>query len=181
MKSRYLPLLVLVALLGGYALGNAGRAGQDAPDIIPGTVVSGIVQDHVSALVFVTAKGTFTAQRSRVGGPFAVQLTFADGRPARHCTASPDLSGQLLNVSTFEAKRQLSFEARAKDFPVHVGNLFTQPQGREPGNVVMVYTNEQRSSVAVVFDRYAVELIAPPAAFDGLEAGCNAFAQSVEY
>ena len=150
---------------------------RDESAITPGTV-SGITADHVSLLTFAGAGTTFTAQRSWPGGEFAVQFTYADGRPAQHCIAPSDLSGQLANLSSFEAKRQLSFEARGKEFPIHLGNLFVQDSGREPGNVVMVFTNERGSPIAAVFDRYAAELVVSLAAFRWLDKGCAAFAQA---
>lgn len=177
MKTRYIALLAVAALVGGYALGHAGMEAPDDARITPGTV-SGIAADHVSLLTFTGNGMTFTAQRSQTGGEFLVQLTYADGRPAQHCIASSNLSGRLANLSSFEAKRQLSFEERGKQFPVHLGNLFVQDSGREPGNVLMIYTDEQGSSIAGVFDRYAAELVVPPAAFKWLDKGCATFAKA---
>jgi hypothetical protein len=177
MKTRYIVLLAAAALGGGYALGHAAMGAADEAIITPGTV-SGIAAEHVSLLTFTSAAATLTAQRSRTGGDFVVQVTFADGRPAQHCIAPPDLSGQLAHFSSFGAKRQLSFEERGKEFPVHLGNLFVQDSGREPGNVLMVFTNEQGSSIAAVFDRYAAELVVPLAAFRWMDKGCAVFAQA---
>jgi len=177
MKTRYISLLAVAALVGGYALGHAGMEALDDARIIPGTV-SGIAADHVSMLTFTGAGLTFTAQRSRSGDEFAVQVTFADGRAAQHCIVPSDLSGQLAYLSSFEAKRQLSFEERGKEFPVHLGNLFVQASEREPGNVLMVFTNEPGTSIAAVFDRYAAELVVPPRAFKWLDKGCAAFEQA---
>ncbi len=176
MKTRYIALLAIVALAGGYALGHAGTKSADEATITPG-LVSGIAADHVWLLTFTGNGMTFTAQRSHTGGAFSVQLTYADGRPAQHCIAPSDLSGRLAILSSFETKRQLSFEERGKQFPVHLGNLYIQDSGREPGNVLMVFTNEQGSSIAAVFDRYAAELVTPPAVFEWLDKGCATFAQ----
>lgn len=177
MKTRHIALLATAALAGGYALGHAGIVGQDDSRIIPGPV-SGIAAEHVLLLTFTGTEAIFTAQRSRTGGEFSIQVTYADGRPARHCIAPPDLSGQLASLSSFKAKRQVSFEARAREFPVHLGNLYVQDSGREPGNVVMFFTNEQGSSIAAVFDRYAAVVDMPVAALERLGDGCAMFAQA---
>jgi hypothetical protein len=41
----------------------------------------------------------------------------------------------------------------------------------------MVFTNEQGSSIAAVFEHYAAELVTPPAVFKWLDKGCAMFAQ----
>lgn len=172
MRKRYLALLVGAGLIGGYVLGHVHTTSEGDPEITPGTVFSGIAEDYVLMLSFTSELMTVTAQRSKIGGEFAVQATFADDRPTQRCTARPDLSGELGTFSSYVAKRQISFEERGKEFPVHVGNLIVQPWGQEPGGPMMVFTNKDRTSVAFVFDRYAAELTIPLAAFNKLEAGC---------
>ena len=174
MRKRYLIGLVGAGLLAGYVLGKLHTTGQDTPKITPGTEFSGIAEDHVLMLSFMSERMIVTAQRSAAGGNFTMQATFADA-PNQYCTVPPDLGGQLGMLSSFVAKRQISFEDRAKEFPVYVGNLIVQPQGSEPTAPMMVFTNADRSSIAFIFDRYAAELTLPLAAFERLETGCAAF------
>lgn len=172
MKKRYLALIVASAIVGGYALGYAHATTEATPTITPGIVFSGITDDSVAMLSFIGERMTFTAQRSTQGSQFAVQATFSDGRPTQRCTASANLSGQLGALSSYIAKRQLSLQERGEDFPIHLGNLIVQPLGEEPSNPMMVFTDKNRTSVAVIFDRYAAELTIPPAYFTKLENGC---------
>ena len=175
MRKRSLALVVAAGLIGGYAIGYASTTTENAPKITPGTEFRGIADDYVFMLSFTSEQMTVTAQRSEIGGEFAVQATFADGSPTQRCTAQADLSGQLGALSSYVAKRQISFDERDKEFPVHVGNLIVQPWGQEPDSPMMVFTNKDRTSVAFIFDRYAAELTIPLAAFKRLEAGCGAF------
>lgn len=172
MKKRYLALIVAGGIVGGYALGYAHTKREDVPTITPGIEFSGIADDSVAMLSFIGERMTFTAQRSTQGSQFAVQATFSDGRATQRCTASADLSGQLGLLSSYIAKRQVTFQERDKDFPIHLGNLIVQPLGEEPSNPMMVFTDKNRTSIAVIFDRYAAELTIPPAAFSRLETAC---------
>lgn len=172
MKKRYFALIVAGGIIGGYALGYAQTMKENVPTITPGIEFSGIADDSVAVLSFISERTTFTAQRSSKGGRFAVQATFSDGRPTQRCTASADLSGQLGALSSYIAKRQVSFEDRHEDFPIHLGNLIVQPLGEEPSNPMMVFTDKSRTAVAVIFDRYAAELTIPATAFSRLENGC---------
>lgn len=172
MNKRHLALIVVGGIVGGYVLGYAHTTKQHTPTITPGIAFSGIADDSVAMLSFIGERMTFTAQRSTQGNEFAVQATFSDGRPTQRCTASADLSGQLRALSTYIAKRQVSFQERDEDFPIHLGNLIVQPLGEEPSNPMMVFTDKHHTSVAVIFDRYAAELTIPPAAFSRLENGC---------
>jgi hypothetical protein len=119
-----------------------------------------------------------TAQRSRLAGPFAVQVTFADGRATQQCKSSPDLAGQLTTLSEITAKRQLTPQQAISDFHVQLGTISIEDQvTTEPPPTMAVRTNRDRTAIALIYGIYAVEAAVPATTFSKLASGCAALAQ----
>jgi hypothetical protein len=177
-KWHWLPGFAVVAGIGaGIAIITAGTS--PAPSLIaPGTTVLRASDAGITALVYRTRAITLTAQRPRLAGPFAVRVTFADGRATQQCEASPDLAGQLPALSGIVAKRQLTRQQVIADFPVQLGTLDLSDQViAEPIPTMVVRSNKDRSAIALVYGGYAVETTIPAATFSSLDAGCAALAR----
>jgi hypothetical protein len=172
-----LVLTLATGLVAGYVLAFSQMGENDDP-IAPGTSISSIADEYILMLSYTSGAGTVTAQRSKRGGEFAVQATYALDRPTQRCTASPDLAGQLAKFSSFTAKRQMSLDERHEKFPVYVGRLLVQSASEEPDEPMMVFTNKSRTSVAFIFYGHATEMTIPLSAFKTLEAGCAEFARN---
>jgi hypothetical protein len=115
-----------------------------------------------------------TAQRSAPGSPFQVLATFADGGPAQRCTASTDLEGRLDKLATLTARRYLSLEQRGNEFPVQLGVIEVRDSViGEPAGPMLVFTNKNRTAIAVIVDGNAAEVTLEPAALGWLEAICS--------
>lgn len=166
-----LGIAVVAGLVAGYVLAFS-QMGEKDDSIAPGTAIRSIADDYILMLSYTSPVGTVTAQRSKQGGEFAVQATYALDRPTQRCTAPPDLSGQLATFSSFTAKRQMSLEERHEEFPVYVGRLLVQSGSEEPDEPMMVFTNKSRTSVAFIFYGHAAEMTIPLSAFKRLEGGC---------
>jgi hypothetical protein len=170
--------LVLAAGTGaGVTIISAG-AGPARPLIEPGTTVLSTAADGITSLTYTTGAMKLTAQRSRLGGPFAVQVTFADGRATQQCKSSPDLAGQLTTLSEITAKRQLTPQQASSEFPVQLGTIGIADQvATEPPPTMAVRTNRDRTAIALIYGIYAVEAAVPATTFSKLASGCSALAQ----
>jgi hypothetical protein len=141
----------------------------------PGTEVVSILEEEVMSVVFRTDKMTFTAQRSKPGASFAMQITYADGRPAQQCQVSSNLAGQLGAYSTIKAKHQFASQQQAeRDFPVQLGTLELRDRMKdEPSTVIRLRTSSDRNALAALYENVAVEVTTPGNAFASLEDGCR--------
>lgn len=177
---KRLPLMIVLAaplvLAGAGALAFFHLHRSDAP-IPPGTSLMSIEADYVLMVSYTSGAGTVTAQRSRQGGEFTVLATHADDRPARHCTASADLAGQLATWSSLPTLREISLDERGAAFPVYMGRLLVQSASEEPNGALMVFTNEARTALAVILDGHAAQVGIPLTALARLASGCDGLAR----
>lgn len=100
---------------------NAGEPVQAAGKIEPGSEVFSIAADEILSLSYGTDELTLIVQRTKQTDRFAVQVTYADGRPAQQCIASPDLARQLASFTLLVAKRQVPMGRLAADYPKRSG------------------------------------------------------------
>lgn len=180
MRSRLAarPLIFGVAMfLSGLAAGAAIASWASAPsraDIREGSTLVSFLPEAIMSLTYATPKGMTTAQRSTPGTPFHVLSTFANGLPAQRCTAPADMEGQLDKLATLTARRRLSLEQRASEFPVQLGVVEVRDSViGEPAGPVLVFTNKNRTAIAVIVDGNAAEVTLEPAALQKLEVICS--------
>jgi hypothetical protein len=125
------------------------------------------------SLSYATPGGMITAQRSAPGAHFHVLSTFTDGRPARRCSASADMAGQLDNLTTLTARRSLSLQQRENEFPMQLGVIEVRDAViGEPSGPMLVFTNKNRTAVAVIIDGRVAEVTLPATKLDWLETVC---------
>lgn len=173
---RYLS--VICAFAAGLACGVTGPmlvARHDLTLVEPRTEAIGILEDEVMSVTFMTDKMTFAAQRSKPGAAFAVQVTYADGKPSRQCQVSSNLAGQLAAYATITTKRQLHSQRQAqKDFPIKVGTLELRDRMEdEPLTVIRWRASSDRKALAALYANVAVEVTNPESAFTNLERACT--------
>ncbi len=141
----------------------------------PQTEAISIFEDEVMSVVFRTNEMTFAAQRSKPGAAFAVQVTYADGRPAQQCHASSNLAGRLAVYSTITAKHSLQSQQQAeRDFPILLGTLELRDRiENEPNPVIRLRASSDRKAMAALYENVAIEVTNPVSAFAGLEKACH--------
>lgn len=117
---------------------------------------------------------TVTAQRNKIGAPFAVQTTFADGRTAQQCRAAPDLAGRLHPLSRLVAERQIDLSDLDSEFPILLGILDIRTAVlAEPMAPMIVRTDRNQTAVAVAYGGFAARLTMPVKTLDELRGVCN--------
>lgn len=173
-------LAVISAFAAGLACGTLGfkLVAQQPPglaNVAPGTEVVSVLEEEVMSVVFRTDKMTFTAQRSKPKVSFAVQITYADGRPAQQCQASSNLAGHLGAYSTIKAKHQLASQQQAeRDFPIQLGTLELRDRMKdEPSTVIRLRASSDRKALAALDENVAVEVANLGSTFAALEDGCR--------
>lgn len=168
--------LFAAGMIAGAAL--APRVLAPAPVAVSrGDTLAGFVPDTILSLTYTTRTGMTTLQRSSRGARFHVQSTFADERPAQRCTAAPDLGGHLHRFADWKARRGLTREQRARDFPVQLGVLdIRDSAGGEAPVSVGVFANRAQSSLAVTLDAYSGEVLLPIDELKWLERACDTLA-----
>jgi hypothetical protein len=120
-----------------------------------------------------------TAQRSRKGTSFEVLSTFADGRPAQRCSVSADLAGRLDHLTTLIARRSLSLDQREQEFPKQLGVIEIRDAViGEPAGPVLVFTNKNRTAIAVILEGNAAEVTLQATELDWLKTACSRLATS---
>jgi hypothetical protein len=175
---RIRPLIYGTALfVAGLVLGTTLASWASAPsraNIREGATLVSFLPEAVMSLTYATPNGMTTAQRSVPGAPFQVLSTSANGRPAQRCTASADMEGRLDNLATLTARRSLSLEQRGNEFPVQLGVIEVRDSViGEPAGPVLVFTNKNRTAIAVIVDGNAAEVTLQPGALGWLEAICS--------
>ena len=178
MKTFLTTAAVGLALAVGYA-GGYYRATAHGIAIAPGSTLVSMADDTVSYLSFTSKAWAFTAQRSRAGGDYLVQATFADGRPAQQCTAAANLNGLLANFTELTARRALAHPTQSlAEFPVDMGFLDVRTANIEPQEPLLLATNREGNALAVKTYGYAAEITLPVAVIRTLEQGCPAVTAS---
>lgn len=171
MKNAAVSVLILtVGLVAGFAI--HGSTTPATPSFRPGDELQSVDPDYVRMLSFTSSGSTVTAQRSVMGTPFDVVMTYADGKASAHCRLSKDLMGRLAPFTRITAKRGLSVDEREAQFPVHVGNLLLQSFSTEPDAPIMVFTNAAENSVAFISEHYIAEVAVPLSAVRDLDMKC---------
>ena len=146
-----------------------------------GTTLANFTPEAILSVTYATRSGMTTVQRSSRGARFHVQSTFADESPAQRCTAPADLAGHLARFAEMKARRGLSRDQRDREFPVQLGVLDIRDNVTgEPAVSVLVFANRDQSSVAVMLEGYAGEVILPVAELRWLERACDTVALSDE-
>jgi hypothetical protein len=113
--------------------------------IPPGTVVFDVQASEIDALGYLSGDAVLKARRIAPAGPFSIEASHA-GTLAK-CQSSLDLSGLLPQVARIKA---------------------------EPIPPFSVRTRSDRSAIALVYDKVAVETDMVPDLFTKLGAGCSA-------
>ena len=172
--------LFAAGMIAGAAL--APRVLAPAPVAVGrGDTLAGFTPDTILSLTWATRSGMTTLQRSSRGARFHVQSTFADERPAQHCSAPADLGGHLARFAEWKARRGLSSEQRDREFPVQLGVLDIRDNIiGEPAVTALVFANGDQSLLAVAMEGYAGEVILPVTELRWLERACDTLATSSE-
>lgn len=120
---------------------------------------------------------TLTAQRTKPGDKFALQGTYADGRPVHQCMANENLAGYLPFFSTIPNGRKLSVNQATKEFPVKLGVIEIRDRStiRRVPPIEFRSTKDEKTIVAS-YDNVAYELGDKKDVFTKLELGCIALA-----
>jgi hypothetical protein len=169
------PLLIGAGLFAAGLAAHAALAPSPArpqASLRAGATLAGFMPDDVMSLTWVTSWGMTTAQRSVTSAAFQMLSTFADGRAAQHCTASPDMAGRLAELSVVTAKRALSPAQREREFPALLGVMEIRDAAISESGPVLVFTNRDRTAVAAVRDGRAAEVTLPTAELRWLETAC---------
>jgi hypothetical protein len=141
--------------------------------IPPGTVVFDVQASEIEALGYLSGDAVLKARRIAPAGPFSIEASHA-GTLAK-CQSSLDLSGLLPQVARVKARRQLSPAKAEIEFPVKLGTLQLEDRIKaEPIPPFSVRTRSDRSAIALVYDKVAVETDMVPDLFTKLGAGCSA-------
>jgi hypothetical protein len=177
------PLVVGAGLfVSGLAVGAAIVAWASSPsraEIREGGTLMSVLPETVMSLAYASPGATTTAQRSVPDTPFQILSTFADGRAAQRCSALADLEGRLDKLATLTARRGLSLEQRASEFPVQLGIIEVRDAViGEPASPVLVFTNKNRTALAVVLDGRAAEVTLQAAELQWLETACSGSSSS---
>lgn len=171
------PFLIGAGLFAaGIAAGTRLLASPAPPhaSIHAGDTLAGFMPDEVMSLTYTTPWGQTTAQRSASNAAFQMLSTFALGRPAQHCTASPEMTGRLADLSVLTAKRELSLKQREQEFPVLLGVIDIRDSViSEPSEPVLAFANRAQTAVAVVLAGRAAEVTLPAAQLAWLETACE--------
>jgi len=172
--------LFAAGMIAGAAM--APRVLAPAPVAVArGDTLAGFAPDTILSLTWATRSGMTTLQRSSRGARFQVQSTFADERPAQHCSAPTDLGGHLARLVEWKARRGLSREQRDREFPVQLGVLDIRDNVTgEPAVTGLVFANRDQSALAVALEGYAGEVMLPVTELRWLERPCDTVAMRDE-
>lgn len=165
--------LFAAGMIAGAAL--APRVLAPAPVAVSrGDTLAGFAPDAILVLTWATRNSMTTLQRSSRSARFHVQSTFADESPAQRCTAPADLGGHLARFVELKARRGLSHEQRAREFPVELGVLDIRDNVTgEPAVSATMFANPERSALAITLAGYAGELVLPIAELRWIEQACD--------
>lgn len=132
---------------------------DDYPEVEENGVYSSVSGDVVTAVSFQSEQFQFTAQRSRTDVPFAVQITFADGRSPQYCMANRQLDAQLEEMFEVREKQEITVQEFEKHFTKVVG-LIDIKTGYyiEPTNLMELHTTPDSKRMAVMSYGHAVEI-----------------------
>lgn len=166
-------LFTIGAALGVAIASQLWRAPQLV--VARGAALVSLAPEEIMSVSYTTLGGAVVAQRSAPGAQFAMQATFADGRSLQQCATSGDLAGHLGRFASLTAKRALSRDDREREFPIQLGVLDVRDRILgEPNGPILVFTNLQRTAIAVILDSYAAEVQLPESELAWLERGCAA-------
>lgn len=181
-RQRAVPIATFVfglALGAGLTLwltrqGSVFRAEEPSP----GQEIFGVVDEEVLSLTYSTERLTFTAQRSRPNDRFAVQLTYADGKAAQQCLASPALEGHLPALTKLVVKRVVPMDQVAAQHPIRLGTLQLKDSVvSEPISAMEFRSAPDGRWAAVSYGGSFFETTIPVATLAALESVCKAPAQ----
>ena len=151
--------LAVFFLLGQCALAQKSESGSE--EILLG------VEFRSEAIAFV-------AQRSKRTADFAVQVTFADGRPPQQCLATPDFAKKLEGVMSFLELREDRQDQAESEFPVFVG-LFSFRTDWGMNAQATIQADSQGQRIAMIHNGKAIELVRRAADFAIFAEGCEVF------
>jgi hypothetical protein len=175
------PIFGAGLFVAGLAAGAALASWASTPthaDIRKGATLASFLPEAVMSLTYSTPEGMTTVQRSAPGAPFQVLSTYADGRPAQRCSASADMEGHLDSLAALTARRRLSLEQREGEFPVQLGVIEVRDAViGEPSGPVLVFTNKNRTALAVILDGRAAEVTLQAVKLKWLETICSGLTQ----
>jgi hypothetical protein len=83
------------------------------------------------------------------------------------------MDGHLGGLTTLTARRGLSRQQRENEFPVQLGIVDVRDAvAGEPPVPARVFTNKERTAVAIILDGVASEVTLQTAELDGLRTAC---------
>jgi hypothetical protein len=168
-RSRVGLLLGASAVAGAVMFTIGSRSSE--PEVEPGTTVLSIWEDGIRSIIYRTGTMTLTARRTD-SGPFEVHVTYNHGQTPRQCQASQDLAGLLPDLGEIKARRQLTPQEVADEFPLDAGIVELKDEVDEPIPPLMARLTKDGSAVAVVYGHTAIEADITPDVFAKLGKGC---------
>lgn len=173
------PRFRIALILGACVLAGAAvfalKPGSRPAVIRPGSTAFSAQEDGIRTLTYRTTALALTARRAGAG--FAVTVVGSDGRPEQRCAVSGDLGGLLPRLVEIAAKRELTLEQAATEFPVQLGTLVLKDEiANEPIAPFTVRATKDGSAVALVYQGTAIEAAIAPETFARLGSGCAALA-----
>lgn len=96
---------------------------QTGTKINPGAALFEADPDEVRSLSYLSEEMTLTAQRSKPGSSFLVQVTFSDDRASQHCVSAPDLAGVLPTLALTKVSKAISHKEQKARYPLAMGRI----------------------------------------------------------
>lgn len=175
-------LLLGVGLASGIALtifsmDESGRwQGEMKPE--PGAALFEADINEVRSFIYTTTTMTLTAQRSKAGGPLAIQVIYADNRAPQQCISTSELGGVLPSFVLSKVKKQITPKEIKLKYPVILGDIEVKDAViGEPITPWRLFTTNDYSVVAVEKRFGAFEIDISPIALKKLQAGCAELAR----
>jgi hypothetical protein len=178
-------LFVVGGLLGAGAgyFGAGGKTEAAAvPPAEPESEAFSVFAEDVTLMIYTAEPFMLTAQRSKPGERFAIQITHADGQAAAQCMASGALAAELEQFSTIAIKREVPAAERAAQFPRLLGRLEIRDSSvAKPPPPMIFYAAAETAdadaanagTVAVASGDFVAEVELPQAALARLAEGCT--------
>ena len=133
-----------------------------------------MADEEVLSLTYSTERLTFTAQRSKPNDRFAVQVTYADGKAAQQCIASPALEGHLPTLTKLVVKRVVPADQVTAQLPIRLGTLQLRDSvASEPISAMEFRSAPDGRWAAVSYGGSFFETTIPVAALAALESACR--------
>lgn len=143
-------------------------------DVCRGATLASVLPESVMSLTYVSPTGITTMQRAVPDAPFHILSTFSDGKPVQRCDMPAAIVERLKDLTTLTARRNLSSQQRASEFPVQLGVVEVRDTIlAEPSGPVLIFANKERTAIAAMFDGRAAEVTLQASELAWLETACT--------